>query len=99
LIYETLCEWGELYLRQGKVKEASTAFENALLHAREYEFQELIATANFGLARVALARGDISSARSLGEEGLRVSKEMEHEKAKQIEQWLLSEVPAVDKLA
>ena len=52
---------------------------------------QLVATALYGLARVAAARGDHADARRLGEESLALFKQMGHEKGDQVEQWLASD--------
>jgi hypothetical protein len=63
----------------------------ALIIAREMGAAQLVATALYGLARAAAARGDHAEARRLGEESLVLFKHMGHEKGNQVEQWLASD--------
>ncbi len=63
----------------------------ALIIARELGAAQLVATALYGLARAAAARGDHAEARRLGEESLALFKHMGHEKGNQVEQWLASD--------
>lgn len=88
LVSETLCEWGDVYLRRGKIEAARSVFERALKQAQEIEGPDLIAIAQYGLARVAFFSNDYASALRLGKESLDLLKKIGNKKARDIEQWL-----------
>ena len=93
LISGILNEWGELHLRQRELDLAYKTFLEALEIAREVGAQEHAATALYGLAQVAVAKGNIAEARLQGQEGLTIFEAIGHNKATEVRQWL-AELPA-----
>jgi tetratricopeptide (TPR) repeat protein len=69
LLSAVLNERGELYLKQQRLDEAYAAFSESSTVSAEGS-QEEVASARYGLARVAAARGDLAEARRLGRESL-----------------------------
>lgn len=92
LLSEGLCEWGEICLKQEKVSEAEEAFTEALAKAQEMQGQEMIATASFGLARVARMQGDSAKAHEFAEKSLAIFQGLEHASVELVEQWLREEL-------
>jgi len=88
LISETLCEFGECYLKQRKVEAAYAAFDEAHSVAREFGLQELLAHALYGLARIALFKKDVVEAQRLGKESLATFEVERHERVAEVKQWL-----------
>jgi tetratricopeptide (TPR) repeat protein len=66
---DTLYEYGNLYLDKLQQEAAELAFREMLVSVPEGG-QELVARAQYGLARVAAAQGNIDEARRLGEASL-----------------------------
>jgi tetratricopeptide (TPR) repeat protein len=79
-----------LYIKQGQLETAETTFQKALLKAKEFGGQELIATALFGLARVAAAQGKDGEAQQLGQESNAIFERMQHEKGLQVGLWMMA---------
>ena len=94
LTCETRCVLAELYLKQGQVETARALFQDAFDKAQAFGAQELIATALFGLARVAHARADYCAARELAQISSTLFFAMGHGKETTIAKWL-SALPAV----
>jgi len=95
LIAETLCEWGELHLAQAEPEQAKSAFEQALAIAGQIQGKELQGCALFGLARVAATQGHDAEALRLGRRSYVLYASMEHERAREVAQWLAM-LPAPD---
>jgi hypothetical protein len=79
---------GELHLRQQEVEAASTDFLEALAIVQEIGAQEPIATALYGLARVAVIEGNITKAHQLGQQSLTLFETIGHQKVDVIARWL-----------
>ena len=82
-----LYEYGNLFLVLNQMEEAEEKFREALDTIPEGD-QELIALTQYGLARVAAARGNTYQARKLGTASLVSLNNMGHRKAKEIKFWL-----------
>ena len=89
LLGAILNECGDLYLKQGRLEKARVAFhESATISAKGN--QEVAATALYGLARVASARGDLDEARQKGQESLVLYESMDHRLTESVKTWLNS---------
>jgi len=88
LVSEALSEWGELLWQQQHVDKASARFQEALAIARKIQVHELVATALYGLARIAAAHGDRAAGRQQGQESLDAYAAMGHARAREVSQWL-----------
>ncbi len=86
-----LCDW----------EQARITFNDALDTAQEVELYDFVGKAKYGLAQVARAQGDITTARKEGKESLALLEAMEDEQATQVKEWLsdlfLSQVQKVKK--
>lgn len=82
-----LYELGNLSLSQLRIKDAEDSF-NMMNTILPDECQDLIALAQYGLARVAAAQGNYPGSRKMGEACLGVLRSIGHYKAKEVEQWL-----------
>jgi tetratricopeptide (TPR) repeat protein len=89
IICVCLCEYGNLYLQQRQLEDAEASFSEMLALIPEGD-QELLALAQYGLARVASAKGNISEAIRLGEISAKGLEAMEHRNAQEIKRWLES---------
>lgn len=69
LLGAVLIECGELYLKQQRIDEAFTPFDEARTISAKGN-QEVIASSLYGLARVSAARGDMAAAQHQGQESL-----------------------------
>ena len=87
MIAIVLYEHGTLYLNQRRVDEAEENFREMLITISG-EDQDLFALAQYGLARVAAARGYIEEARGLGEVSLTALEAIGHRKAIEVREWL-----------
>ena len=93
-IYGVLMDRGENYLKYGQVDAATADFHEILAHEKSPTGEpELLAGAEYGLARVALLRGNI-------EEALRFARTSEthfaaigHYKASIVREWQQSHIP------
>ncbi len=90
LISAVLLECGELSLQQASIKEASEAFQEALTVSARGN-QEVVASALYGLARVAAAQGDATEARRLGQESLGIFESMGNRMKDKVRAWLQKE--------
>ena len=81
-----LYEFGNLYLDKQQTDAAAASFSEMLLTAPEGS-QDLIALAQYGLARAA-AQNDIQEARKLGERSVATLEAMGHRNAKEVRDWL-----------
>jgi len=86
-VCDTLCGFGEFLLQQSRLEAASSVFHEVLDYAH-LEFHDLLAQAQYGLARVAEALGDSARACELGEASLRTFEAMGHKDAKRVRDWL-----------
>jgi tetratricopeptide (TPR) repeat protein/transcriptional regulator with XRE-family HTH domain len=87
ITYAALYAYGKLYLDQNQVEAAETTFHEILTTIREGD-QDLLALAQYGLARVAAANGNIQEAQELGEASLAALEAMGHRNAKEVRDWL-----------
>ena len=87
MMSRVLNEWGELKLRQQRLDAAQVYFLQALKWAGQDE-SEQIAAVQLGLARLALARGDIEETYRLAYAGLSLSKTSSQRMVSGIENWL-----------
>lgn len=79
---------GCAYLQRRELEQAETAFQEALACAPEKNWL-LMAVAHYGLARVALFRGEIKKAQEWGEKSLHLFEEIKNPQAEEVKQWLL----------
>jgi hypothetical protein len=87
IIANVLYEMGDFCLEQLQVEKAESIFREMLTTLREGD-QDLIALAQFGLAQVAAARGDVLQARRLAETSLGALRTREHRNASEVQDWL-----------
>jgi hypothetical protein len=66
IAYNILIKWGEYYLKGAHWDLAQSNFREALKIAPD--MRELVGIASYGLARVALAQGNVTEARPKGQE-------------------------------
>ena len=84
-----LYEYGNLYLDQQQLEAAEAAFREVLSTTPEGS-QDLIALAQYGLARVAAARGNTHEVQRLGEASVTALVAMGHRNAQEVRDWLNS---------
>jgi tetratricopeptide (TPR) repeat protein len=84
-----LYEYGNFYLDQQQVEAAEAIFQEILTTIREGD-QDLIALAQYGLARVNASKGNIQEARKLGEASVTSLETLGHRNAEQVRDWLAS---------
>ena len=82
-----LYEYGNLYLAQQLIEQAEHSFHEMLTTIPDGD-RELIGLANYGLARVAAARGDKKLAHTLATTSVNSFDNMGHRRAREIKQWL-----------
>jgi tetratricopeptide (TPR) repeat protein/transcriptional regulator with XRE-family HTH domain len=82
-----LYELGNLYLDQQKVDEAELTFRKMIVTTPEGG-QDLLALAQYGLARSVAAKGNVEEAQSLGKSSLTMLEEMGHHRAQEVKNWL-----------
>lgn len=87
LLGAILVECGELYLKQQRLDDAFSAFNEARAAASD-SYLESLASGLYGLARVAAARGDLDEARRQGAESLCIFAEMGHRLQETVSAWL-----------
>lgn len=87
--------WGEYYFLREQIDVAAVAFQKALGLARELEEQAAIAQSLYGLARVALARGDSAEARLCVQESAQIFAVVDVYSACEVTHWL--EGPAMER--
>ncbi|QBD76261.1 tetratricopeptide repeat protein [Ktedonosporobacter rubrisoli] len=80
--------WGEWYLRQQLFAEAEAAFQKNL-ELIPPAFRELIAWTQWGLARTALAQGQIDTALQLGQTSLNTFEQIDHVMKKIVKRWYM----------
>ena len=84
-----LNEYGNFYLHQQRIEAAEAIFHEILTTIREGD-QDLIALAQYGLARVNAFKGNIQEARKLGEASVASLETLGHRNAEQVRYWLSS---------
>src|SRR5579859_6689872 len=84
-----LYEYGNLYLSQQQLEKAKAAYDEILVNTNEVG-QELVALAQYGLARIAAIGGAVQLARKLGEESKKALETMGHREVNEVRAWLES---------
>jgi tetratricopeptide (TPR) repeat protein/transcriptional regulator with XRE-family HTH domain len=82
-----LYDYGHIYLAEGQVETAKATFEEVLTSVPEGN-QDLIALAQYGLARVVAVQGDMQEARRLGETSLATLDAIQYRDAEEVRAWL-----------
>ncbi|WP_420632386.1 ATP-binding protein [Candidatus Leptofilum sp.] len=83
---------GENFLKQDAYAEAADCFSESLQLAESYGLRQVSPLSLFGLARVAGVRGNVSEARTLGEQSRQQLLAIGHRKEKEV-WWWLQELP------
>lgn len=78
---------GDLYLAREQAEEAGAMFEKILISGTAEE-KDMLALAQYGLARVALVQGDTQLARQLGGISVASMEEMGYYRAPMVREWL-----------
>jgi tetratricopeptide (TPR) repeat protein/transcriptional regulator with XRE-family HTH domain len=84
-----LYEYGNFCLDQQQIEAADAIFHEILTTIREGD-QDLIALAQYGLARVNASKGNIKVARELGEASVISLETLGHRNAEHVRYWLVS---------
>lgn len=79
---------GEHYCSKTDYNKASREFDIALKIGKKIKSKDMIAAAQFGLAGIAWAKGDIRAALGFGVKSLNIYEEIGHYKGKDVERWL-----------
>lgn len=87
LLGVVLGEWGELALEEHRLDDAAAAFDEALSIAARGN-QEVVALARYGLARVAAARGDTTTALAEGKASFALFASMDNRLTEEVKTWL-----------
>jgi tetratricopeptide (TPR) repeat protein/transcriptional regulator with XRE-family HTH domain len=87
----TLYEYGNLYLDKQEPEAAEMIFREMLTIIPE-ESQDLVALAQYGLARAVYLQGNFHEAQRLGEASLTALKVIGHRKANEVKAWMDSMV-------
>lgn len=95
LLGAVLLECGDLYLKQRRLEEAFSAFHETLTISARGN-QESIASALYGLARVAAARGQFSEARQQGQQSYDIFAAMGNRLRDTVKAWLESLPVGID---
>jgi tetratricopeptide (TPR) repeat protein/transcriptional regulator with XRE-family HTH domain len=82
----TIATWGEVLLRRRHFEEAEVVFQEALQIAPR-EHKPLAALAQYGLARAAAGRGDVSKALRQGEQALQMFTSLRHTRTLEVQRW------------
>ncbi len=82
-----LYEYGILHLNQQQIEAGETSFREMLTIISE-EDHDLLALAQYGLARVAAARGYFDEARRLGKASVTALEALGHRNTKEVRDWL-----------
>jgi len=82
-----LYEYGILHLNQQQIEAGETSFREMLTIISE-EDRDLLALAQYGLARVAAAQSYFDEARRLGEASVTALEALGHRNAKEVRDWL-----------
>ncbi|NUM80559.1 tetratricopeptide repeat protein [bacterium] len=83
-----LNEWGEFCLNRQRLEEAQNAFQETLDLAQKLGFQEFVALALYGLARVVWANGNRGAAHQQARESLKIFTALGHGKLLEVKEWL-----------
>lgn len=83
-----LNEWGEFCLNRQRLEEAQNAFQETLELAQKLGFQEFVALALYGLARVVWANGNRGAAHQQARESLKIFTALGHGKLLEVKEWL-----------
>jgi len=84
-----LNECGNLYLDQKQVRNAKDMFQEMLMVIPDGS-QDLLALAQYGLARVAVEQGNINEALNLGHVSSATLENIGHRSAEEVKEWLKS---------
>ena len=84
-----LYEYGNLYLDCNQIEKAQRNF-NEMLQIILPEHQDLLALANYSMARIAAHKGNVAQAKILGAESVRNLENIQHIKAGEAKEWLAS---------
>lgn len=84
-----LSQLGELYLKQDKTDLAVPLFREALEIGHDIDSQDLVASALYGLARIAKAQGNKAEALQKSRDSLVIYESIGHSKAAEVKQWLI----------
>ncbi len=87
IICNALYEYGNLYLNQQQLETAEAIFRE-MLNILPEGGQDLLALAQYGLARAIAAHGNINEARELGVASVTALEAMGHYKAGEVRGWL-----------
>lgn len=87
MISNILYEYGNLHLDQNSFEAARESFREMLINTPAGS-QDLIALAQFGLARTNAALNNINEARDLGYSSVIILENMRHRKALEVRDWL-----------
>nr|BBH93678.1 hypothetical protein KTA_18770 [Thermogemmatispora argillosa] len=86
-ICNILYEYGNLYLEQNDIDSSRIAFED-MLRMVPPGGKDLLALAEYGLARIAAARGDLFLALDLGKKSLTSLEEIGNRNVKEVIKWI-----------
>ncbi|MEO8972078.1 MAG: tetratricopeptide repeat protein, partial [Ktedonobacteraceae bacterium] len=93
-IYGTLMDWGENHLKYQQVDAAAAAFHEILAHEKSPTGEpELLAGAEYGLARVTLLQGNIEEALRFAQKSETHFAAIGHYKASIVREWQQSHIP------
>jgi tetratricopeptide (TPR) repeat protein len=87
LLCSMLYAWGELALKRQQIDTASAAFEEMLTMIPQGA-QDLMAQAEYGLARVCAAKGNIDKAHQRGETSLGLFEAIKHRQTNDVREFL-----------
>jgi len=87
MISHALYEYGNLCLNQQRVEKGEASFREMLTTVSEGD-DDLLALANYGLARTVAVKGDLLEARKLGEMSVMTLEGMGHRNANEVRDWL-----------
>jgi tetratricopeptide (TPR) repeat protein len=87
-IYSVLMDWGEVHLKYQQLSAAAAAFRAVLSQEKSPTGEpELIASAKYGMGRVAALRGEIGEAMQLAQESEAHFASLGHHKAAIVREW------------
>jgi tetratricopeptide (TPR) repeat protein len=87
LLCSMLYAWGELALKQQQIETASAAFEEMQTLIPQGA-RELVAQAEYGLARICAAKGNIDEAHRRGENSLSLFEPIKHRQTSDVREFL-----------
>jgi Tfp pilus assembly protein PilF len=85
---DILIQFGNIYIEQMKLDEATSVLEDALDIARQVGSQDLIAHALFRSATIEDLRGNKAKARQVAQESLDIFESINHKMAPVVGKWL-----------